>query len=229
MTGPAWVGWMPSKLWSACCSGLTNQRHYAKLLPLPLLLLPHAPDSHRWCRQTDGTMLLQPGGLSPLRRRSHFTMPRKAGCMGCLLGLQEAMISRLLPRMGAGGFPTTPKPHGCWAKSALMTAEQAALSLRGASKRAAAAAAHCRPTYQAVSGSVGRWSEEINVPAQKNTHTEANARGAELSIKGGMWLLSVQPFRALSKGFHPATWPDQKLGSTARHKPCRKAEHVTLA
>lgn len=160
-------------MWSACCSGLTNQRHYAKLLPLPLLLLPHAPDSHPWCRQKDGTMLLQPGGWSLLQRCSHFSMPRKAGCMGCVLGLQVAIISRLLPMMGAGGCPTTPKPHSCWAKSAVMTAEQAAVSLSGASKqkRAAAAAAHYRSTYQAVSESVGRRSEETNTPAQKKTHT----------------------------------------------------------
>lgn len=235
MTGPAWVGWVPSWLWSACCSGLTNHRHYAKLLPLPLLLLPHAPDSHQWCRQKDGTMLLQPGGLSLLQRRSHFPMPRNAGCMGCVLGLQVAMISRLLPWMGAGGCPTTLKPHDCWAKSAVMTAEQAAVSLSGASKqkRAAAAAAHCRPTYQAVSRSVGRRSEEINTPANTHTHaTQAYARGAELSIKRGHVAAACAALLgALSKDFHPATWPGQKHGqhSTAQAMPQGSAGDSSLA
>lgn len=184
-------------------------------------------------------MLLQPGGWSLLQRCSHFSMPRKAGCMGCVLGLQVAIISRLLPMMGAGGCPTTPKPHSCWAKSAVMTAEQAAVSLSGASKqkRAAAAAAHYRSTYQAVSESVGRRSEETNTPAQKKTHThthatQAYARGAELSIKRGHVAAACAALLgALSKGFHPATWPGQKHGqhSTAQAMPQGSVGDSSLA
>jgi hypothetical protein len=115
MTGPAWVGAL-----FGCGQHLAADSQTKGTVQSCCHCCCCCHTLHQTARdgakQKDGTTmrLLQPGRVSRLQRRSHVSMPGEVGpgaCWAvCLACRWLIAISRLLPRMDAGGFPTTPKP-----------------------------------------------------------------------------------------------------------------------